>query len=212
MLPWSELPEARFFGRGTCSRAAVAVLFALLGCRKSGVFTVLRTHGGNLAQFCAKAGEIAAFDLPAVAGVSSAADVGCRVHVRLQKQSRQQRCPSAVSHWQTQSKDAKSFDCNFSILHSSLFHLKEGASHAVLPLDFYRREILFSARNELYMNPLFARFRAAARLRQMVTIHPRLLPTRAAVFQRCIGAAVRAFLGANVNRAYLHAVPLSALS
>ncbi len=72
----SELLERHDFS--VAARVAVrrlAVPFALSDAAKADYLAVLRTHGGNLAQSCAKAGETAALTFLLSLGVLSAADV-----------------------------------------------------------------------------------------------------------------------------------------
>ena len=72
----SELLERHDFA--VAARVAVrrlAVPFALSDGAKAEYLTVLRAHGGNLAQSCAKAGETAALTFLLSLGVLSAADV-----------------------------------------------------------------------------------------------------------------------------------------
>ncbi|MEI3557124.1 MAG: leucine-rich repeat protein [Eubacteriales bacterium] len=72
----SELLERHDFS--VAARVAVrrlAVPFVLSDAAKADYLTVLRTHGGNLAQSCAKAGETAALTFLLSLGVLSAADV-----------------------------------------------------------------------------------------------------------------------------------------
>ena len=72
----SELLERHDFS--VAARVAVrrlAVPFVLSDAAKAEYLTVLRAHGGNLAQDCAKAGETAALTFLLSLGVLSAADV-----------------------------------------------------------------------------------------------------------------------------------------
>lgn len=89
----SELLERHDFS--VAARVAVrriAVPFALSDAAKAEYLTVLRAHGGNLAQSCAKAGETAALTFLLSLGVLSAADVDAAC-TSAAKQSRPQRCP-----------------------------------------------------------------------------------------------------------------------
>ena len=72
----SELLERHDFS--VAARVAVrrlAVPFVLSDAAKAEYLAVLRTHGGNLAQSCAKAGETAALTFLLSLGVLSPADV-----------------------------------------------------------------------------------------------------------------------------------------
>lgn len=97
----SELLERHDFS--VAARVAVrrlAVPFVLSDAAKAEYLTVLRAHGGNLAQSCAKAGETAALTFLLSLGVLSAARCGCRVHVRPRSRADGSAVRSAVSHRQ----------------------------------------------------------------------------------------------------------------
>ncbi len=96
----SELLERHDFL--VAARVAVrrlAVPFVLSDAAKAEYLTVLRTHGGNLAQSCAKAGETAALTFLRSLGVLSAADMDA-AHVCLRSRADGSAVRSAVSRRQ----------------------------------------------------------------------------------------------------------------
>lgn len=89
----------------------LAVPFALSDAAKADYLAVLRTHGGNLAQSCAKAGETAALTFLLSLGVLSAADVDAACTSAREAEQTAALSVLLAATGRTQSKGrAKSFD------------------------------------------------------------------------------------------------------
>ena len=108
----NELLERHDFS--VAARVAVrrlAVPFALSDGAKAEYLTVLRAHGGNLAQSCAKAGETAALTFLLSLGVLSAADVDAACTAAREAEQTAALSVLLSAAGKTQSKGrAKSFD------------------------------------------------------------------------------------------------------